>query len=141
MAAFPGRSSVRIGRTWRRTTAETRRETKTRPSCKEFPGKFDPFIAAEYLGRLGGATRMDRDELERLERQFSAAFPDAHHTIDDLIAEGIEWFCGRQPARRTAAASKASRRLIVPWSLQGSWSTEFRTAESRSHGAKSTSCA
>jgi len=52
-----------------------------------FPGKFDQFIAAEYLGHLG-ATRMDRDELERLERQFSAAFPDAHHTIDDLIAEG-----------------------------------------------------
>lgn len=30
---------------------------------------------------------MDLAELERLERQFGAAFPDAHHTIDDLIAE------------------------------------------------------
>jgi predicted ester cyclase len=31
---------------------------------------------------------MDRGELERLERRFCEAFPDAHHTIDDLIAEG-----------------------------------------------------
>jgi predicted ester cyclase len=30
---------------------------------------------------------MDRDELERLERAFCAAFPDAHHAVDDLIAE------------------------------------------------------
>ena len=35
-----------------------------------------------------GATTMDRDELERLERQFGAAFPDARHAINDLIAEG-----------------------------------------------------
>jgi predicted ester cyclase len=34
-----------------------------------------------------GATTTDRDELERLERQFCLAFPDGHHTIDDLIAE------------------------------------------------------
>jgi steroid delta-isomerase-like uncharacterized protein len=50
-------------------------------------GKFDQFISDEYIGHLGAA-RMDRDELERLERQFSVAFPDAHHAIDDLIAEG-----------------------------------------------------
>jgi predicted ester cyclase len=31
---------------------------------------------------------MDRNELERLDRTFCAAFPEAHHTIDDLIAEG-----------------------------------------------------
>ena len=52
-----------------------------------FTGTFDQFISAEYIGHLG-AIRMDRDELERLERQFTAAFPDAHHTIEDLIAEG-----------------------------------------------------
>ena len=52
-----------------------------------FPGSFDTFIASDYTGHLG-ATTMDRRELERLERQFCLAFPDAHHTIDDLIAEG-----------------------------------------------------
>ena len=30
---------------------------------------------------------MDRAELERLERAFLSAFPDAHHSIDDLFAE------------------------------------------------------
>jgi predicted ester cyclase len=43
-------------------------------------------VAADYIGHLG-ATTMNRAELERAERQFAAAFPDAHHTIDDLIAE------------------------------------------------------
>lgn len=52
-----------------------------------FAGSFADFISADYLGHLGAST-MDRSELERLERQFSAAFPDAHHTINDLIAEG-----------------------------------------------------
>ena len=52
-----------------------------------FAGSFDQFVAADYVGHLG-ATTMDRAELERLERQFGDAFPDAHHTIDDLIAEG-----------------------------------------------------
>lgn len=52
-----------------------------------FAGSFDPFIAADYIGHAGAAT-MDRAELERAERRFCAAFPDAHHTIDDLIAEG-----------------------------------------------------
>lgn len=52
-----------------------------------FPGPFDAFIAEDYVGHLGAAT-MDRPELERLERQFAAAFPDARHTVDDLLAEG-----------------------------------------------------
>ncbi len=52
-----------------------------------FAGAFDEFISSNYLGHLG-ATTMDRDELERLERQFCVAFPDAHHEIDDLIGEG-----------------------------------------------------
>lgn len=52
-----------------------------------FPGAFDTFIAADYVGHTGSTT-MNRDELERLERQFCVAFPDAHHTVDDLIAEG-----------------------------------------------------
>jgi steroid delta-isomerase-like uncharacterized protein len=51
-----------------------------------FAGSFEPFISDDYVGHLG-ATTMDRHELERLERQFCSAFPDAHHTIDDLIAE------------------------------------------------------
>src|SRR5262245_191989 len=51
-----------------------------------FAGSFDQFVAADYIGHIGGAT-MDRAELERIERQFGTAFPDAHHTIDDLIAE------------------------------------------------------
>jgi predicted ester cyclase len=52
-----------------------------------FAGSFEPFISDDYVGHLG-ATTMDRNELERLERQFVVAFPDARHTIDDLIAEG-----------------------------------------------------
>ena len=52
-----------------------------------FAGSFTPFIADDYVGHLGSAD-VDRDELERLERQFHAAFPDAQHSIDDLIAEG-----------------------------------------------------
>jgi predicted ester cyclase len=52
-----------------------------------FSGSFESFISHDYVGHLG-ATTMDRHELERLERQFCLAFPDAHHTIDDLIAEG-----------------------------------------------------
>jgi SnoaL-like polyketide cyclase len=52
-----------------------------------FSGSFDDFIHPIYVGHLG-ATAMDRSELERLERQFFVAFPDAHHTIDDLIGEG-----------------------------------------------------
>jgi len=52
-----------------------------------FTGSFEPFISDDYIGHLG-VTTMDRNELERLEQQFCVAFPDAHHTIDDLIAEG-----------------------------------------------------
>ncbi|HJT19796.1 MAG TPA: ester cyclase, partial [Nitrospira sp.] len=51
-----------------------------------FVGSFEKFISCDYVGHLG-ATVMDRNELERLERQFSEAFPDAHHSIDDLVAE------------------------------------------------------
>lgn len=52
-----------------------------------FLGTFDQFIARDYVGHLG-AMVIDRNELERLERQFIEAFPGAHHSIDDLIAEG-----------------------------------------------------
>src|SRR4051794_21399754 len=52
-----------------------------------FAGRFDDFISPDYVGHLGAAT-FGRDELERLERQFFRAFPDAHHAINDLIAEG-----------------------------------------------------
>jgi hypothetical protein len=31
---------------------------------------------------------MDGNELQRLEREFSVAFTDTHHTINDLIGEG-----------------------------------------------------
>jgi predicted ester cyclase len=52
-----------------------------------FSGGFDEFIAPDYVGHLGGAD-MDRPELERLEREFAAAFPDARYSIDDMVAEG-----------------------------------------------------
>ncbi len=39
-----------------------------------FAGSFAPFVANDYVGHMGGAT-IDRAELERLERQFCAAFP------------------------------------------------------------------
>jgi predicted ester cyclase len=64
-----------------------------------FSGSLDDFISGAYTGHLG-ATTMDRNELERLERQFVAAFPDAHHAIDDLIAEG-----DRVALRTTARAT------------------------------------
>ena len=68
-----------------------------------FLGGFDPFISREYVGHLG-ATKMDRNELGRLERQFSAAFPDTHHAVDDLIAEG-----DRVVLRTTAHATHRGR--------------------------------
>ncbi|HEX7797078.1 MAG TPA: ester cyclase [Vicinamibacterales bacterium] len=51
-----------------------------------FAGGLDQFFSTDYIGHLGAAT-IDRGELERLERQFCTAFPDAHHTIEDLVAE------------------------------------------------------
>ena len=51
-----------------------------------FSGSFDEFIARSYVGHLG-ETRMDVAELERLERGFATAFPDATYSIDDLLAE------------------------------------------------------
>ena len=68
-----------------------------------FAGSVADFISAEYIGHLG-ATRMGRNELERLERQFSVAFPDVHHTIDDVIAEG-----DRVVLRTTARATHRGR--------------------------------
>lgn len=50
-------------------------------------GNLNEFIAPDYVGHLSGST-MDRVELERLEREFRQVFPDTHHSIDDLIAEG-----------------------------------------------------
>ena len=68
-----------------------------------FAGSFDVFISPDYVGHLG-ATSMDRDELERLERQFCVSFPDAHHEINDLIAEG-----DRVVLRTTARATHRGR--------------------------------
>lgn len=51
-----------------------------------FAGDFAQFIAADFIGHAG-PTKMDAAELERLERGFSAAFPDVQYSIDDLIAE------------------------------------------------------
>jgi predicted ester cyclase len=51
-----------------------------------FPGVFDEFIAADYVGHLSDA-QMDLRELERLERAFVGSFPNMRHSIDDLIAE------------------------------------------------------
>ena len=51
-----------------------------------FPGAFDEFIATDYVGHLGD-TRMDLAELERVERSFAISFPDAKHSIDDILAE------------------------------------------------------
>lgn len=68
-----------------------------------FAGSLDDFISPDYVGHLG-ATTMDRDELERVERQFYAAFPDARHAINDLIAEG-----DRVVLRTTARATHQGR--------------------------------
>ena len=75
----------------------TRRRVRTDPNCvlisrwiafanAGFPGDFAEFFAVDYVGHLGGS-EMGRAELERLEREFLKAFPDTHHTIEDLLAE------------------------------------------------------
>jgi predicted ester cyclase len=69
-----------------------------------FEGSLDDFISTDYIGHLGART-MDRSELERLERQFCVAFPDARHAIDDLIAEGDK------VVLRTTARANAPRAL------------------------------
>ena len=68
-----------------------------------FAGTFDDFISSNYVGHLG-ATTMDRNELERLEREFCVAFPDAHHAINDLIGED-----DRVVLRTTARATHRRR--------------------------------
>jgi steroid delta-isomerase-like uncharacterized protein len=73
-----------------------------------FRGTFDDFIAADYVGHLGGGT-MDRAELERTERAFMDAFPDATHSIDDLFAEG-----DRVVLRATARGTHRGEFVGVP---------------------------
>jgi len=68
-----------------------------------FRGSLDAFIASDYIGHLGAMT-MDRTELERLEREFCVAFPDTHHEINDLIAQG-----DRVVLRTTARATHRGR--------------------------------
>lgn len=68
-----------------------------------FVGSLDEFISSAYVGHLGAMT-MNRIELERLEREFCAAFPDARHSIDDLIGEG-----DRVVLRTTARATHRGR--------------------------------
>jgi hypothetical protein len=104
-----------------------------------FAGRLDDFISPDYVGHLG-ATTMDRNELERLERRFSAAFPDARHDINDLIAEVIEWFSERPPMRHIVQISRASLGRIAPWNSPGSWCIGSKTARLRSRGARSTIC-
>jgi predicted ester cyclase len=52
-----------------------------------FAGDFGELIAADYVGHLG-AVQMDRAELERLERDFVSAFPDAAYVVEELLADG-----------------------------------------------------
>lgn len=52
---------------------------------------------------------MDASELERLEREFCAAFPDAQHSIDDFIAED-----DRVVLRTTALATHRGEFQGVP---------------------------
>jgi predicted ester cyclase len=86
-----------------------------------FVGSVDEFVAGDYIGHLGAVT-MDRGELERQEREFCRAFPDAHHVVEDLIAEGdrvflrttaraahraeFEGIFASSSARRTSSASR-----------------------------------
>jgi predicted ester cyclase len=53
-----------------------------------FSGHFDTFIVPEYVGHLSSTDKtMDRTELERLERQFTAAFSGTRRMVKDLLAE------------------------------------------------------
>ena len=51
-----------------------------------FHGPFGEFIAVGYVGHLGD-TDMNVAELERAERTFTQAFPDARYSIEDVVAE------------------------------------------------------
>ena len=73
-----------------------------------FAGDFADYITPDYVGHLG-ATRMDAAELERLERAFCAAFPDARYAVDDLVAED-----GRVVLRTTARATHRREFQGVP---------------------------
>src|SRR5262245_17857413 len=103
-----------------------------------FAGRFDQFIADDYLGHMGAAM-MNRTELERAERQFCAAFPDAHHSIDDLIAEG-----DRVVLRTTARATHRGEFEGIPAThraVEFTGLVVYRIAATRSlsPGARSTS--
>src|SRR5438876_8076569 len=52
-----------------------------------FDGSFDTYVATSYVGHQLGGADIDRTELERLERAFARAFPDATYAVEDLIAE------------------------------------------------------
>ena len=104
-----------------------------------FAGNFDQFIPHDFVGHVG-ATVMDRDELQRLERQFGVAFPDAHHSIDDLIAEGDRVVLRTTAHVTTAAGSRVSNQRVGRWSSQGSWFTASRTAGSPNPGVRLTTC-
>ena len=53
-----------------------------------FSGSFEAFFAPHYTGHVSGRIHMDLAELERLERGFAVAFPDASRTVEDLWGEG-----------------------------------------------------
>jgi predicted ester cyclase len=53
-----------------------------------FAGDFGRYFTDDYAGHLSGRIHMDLPELQRLERAFAAAFPDARRRIDDLWGAG-----------------------------------------------------
>jgi len=61
-------------------------------------GIYSELTTPDYLGHFPGSTQpMNREEREQFSRMFYQAFPDAQHTVDDLIPE-----CDKVAARLTA---------------------------------------
>lgn len=53
-----------------------------------FDRDFGEFFSADYAGHVSGRIHMDLPELQRLERAFAAAFPDARRRVEDLWGAG-----------------------------------------------------
>lgn len=51
-----------------------------------FSRNFEDYISLDFVGHGRGGV-IDFQELQRLELAFVEAFPDAHYSVEDLIAE------------------------------------------------------
>ncbi len=55
---------------------------------KHNPAAADPFVAANYVGHLGGQEVSGLDGWKQFISGYFTAFPDAHYTVEEMVAEG-----------------------------------------------------